>query len=93
MTERIKLTENNFELPKQIHYTKDEDVVLGIRLFDLTLAKKVMKQILENQNKAHQFDGIVNEYNARWQRILKLEEENKALKENSSNLKESEVEN
>jgi len=51
MTERITLTENDFELPDSIHYTKDEDVVLGIRLFNLTLAKKVMKQILSDQKK------------------------------------------
>jgi len=86
MTESIKLTEEDFELPESIHY--DEDVVLGIRLFNLTLAKKVMKQILENQNKAHKFDGIADEYNARFLYILKLENENKSLKEKLENSKE-----
>jgi len=46
---RVCLTKENFELPDSIHYSKDEDVILGIRLFNLTLAKKVMKQILDDQ--------------------------------------------
>lgn len=50
MPKRIKLTEENFELPESIHYSKDEDVILGIRLFNLILAKKVIKQILDDQN-------------------------------------------
>ena len=49
MHKRIKLSETEFELPEPIHYTKDQDVVLGIRLFNLTLARKVKKQILNDQ--------------------------------------------
>lgn len=60
MSKPITLTEENFELPESVHYTKDEDVVLGIRLFNLTLAKKVMKQILDNQDKAERYDEYTN---------------------------------
>lgn len=46
---RIHLNPEDFEIPEPIHYTKDEDVVLGIRLRDVTLARKVVKQILADQ--------------------------------------------
>lgn len=51
---RVELNENNFELPEPIHYSKDKDVILGIRLFNLTLARKVMKQILNDQEENKQ---------------------------------------
>ena len=82
MNTRIKLTEDNFELPEPIHYTKDEDVILGIRLFNLTLAKKVVKQILENQEfrKKHdrRFAGL--------RYLEELKQENKKLKEDYDKL-------
>ncbi len=37
--------------------------------------------IKELKEKAEKADGIIKEYNARWQHILKLEQENKELKE------------
>jgi len=46
---RIHLNLEEFEIPEPIHYTKDEDVILGIRLRDVTLARKVVKQILADQ--------------------------------------------
>ncbi len=52
MTERITLTEETFELPESIPWQKDQDVILGIRLFNLTLARKVMKQILQDQERS-----------------------------------------
>jgi len=46
---RIHLNESEFELPQSIPWQKDEDVELVIRLRNLTMARKVVKQILSDQ--------------------------------------------
>ncbi len=82
MTKIIKLTEEDFELPNKIYYTKDEDVILGIRLFNLTLAKKVMKRILDDQEKAEKWDILENaKTHEALVKYAELEKDNKQLKE------------
>lgn len=49
MTKRIHLNPEEFTLPESIPYQKDEDVELTITLRNLTMARKVMKQILSDQ--------------------------------------------
>lgn len=49
MTKRIHLNAEEFELPISKHYSKDEDVELVIVLRNLTMARKVKKQILSDQ--------------------------------------------
>lgn len=46
---RIHLNPEEFTLPKSIPWQKDEDVELTITLRNLTMARKVMKQILSDQ--------------------------------------------
>ena len=48
---RIHLNPDEFQLPNSIPWQKDEDVELVIRLRNLTMAKKVVKQILSDQKK------------------------------------------
>ena len=48
---RIHLNKEEFQLPNSIPWQKDEDVELTIRLRNLGMARKVMKQILSDQRK------------------------------------------
>lgn len=71
MDGRVKLDGTEFEIPVKIHYSKDQDVVLGIRLFNLTLANKVMVQILNDQKIIKRLDDKIKEFEETLDRIDK----------------------
>lgn len=68
----MTLTENDFHLMK--------DDAGDYYLLELSLSADQKQEILDDQVKANNFDAIINEYNARFQSILKLTKEIKQLK-------------
>jgi len=67
-------------MSKELDELLRQDYLVNEENGNAKLRDELYDKISQWERKAHNFDGIVVEYNARWQAILKLTESNKQLK-------------